>query len=237
MPAKHAKNTKSKILISTLKKNRLLTRPLSSNQDNDDTGFSANLTPAEKATVKEKKFKIRKELQEKIDNTIYEILKIPRDMRLVIDDFFNYRLPLDTHSQTHLALKNPTAEELENYARELRDKLDGFLSGESFVRVTIIYSDDLIESIIEVTDKGGPFPTDASSVKPGTQTRATLLTDLAGNLRKQVSQWVYIQRGLRLFDDPWIHIYKTPRIIDWTRTQARIDAADIIGELIQHNDD
>ena len=110
------------------------------------------------------------------------------------------------------------------------------LTGESFVRVTIFYSDDLIESIVEVVDKDGPFPIDGNCIKPGNKTRASLLTELAGNLRQQVSQWLYIQRGLRLFDGPRIHIYKTPRIIDWTRTQARIDAADIIGELIQGND-
>jgi hypothetical protein len=163
-------------------------------------------------------------------------LKIPRDIRQVIEDFFNFRLPLDTPSQKHLAIKKPTTGELRDYAHELRNKLDDFLMGESFVRVRIIYSDDLIESIIEVTNEGGPFPIDHSCVKPGNKTRASLLTELADNLRRQVSQWVYIQRGLRLFDGPKIHIYKTPRIIDWTRTQARIDAADIIGDLVQGND-
>lgn len=219
-------------LYSTLRKSHLF----SSGEKNEDTGLPPKLTPAEKETVERETSRIRKDLQKRIDDTVYEILKIPRDIRQVIDDFFNFRLPLDTPSQRHLAIKEPTPEELENYARELRDKLDDFLMGESFVRVTIIYSGDLIESIIEVVAKGGPFPIDADSVKPGTKTRVSLLTELAENLRRQVSQWVYIQRGLRLFDGPRIHIYKTPRIIDWTRTQARMDAADIIGDLIPIHD-
>lgn len=223
-------------LVSALKKNRLLAHHIDSNEVIDCTGLPTNLTSAEEETIECEKARIRKELQERIDNNVYEILKIPRDIRQVIEDFFNFRLPLDTPSKKHLAIKKPTVEELENYARELKDKLDDFLMGESFVRVKIIYSDDLIESIIEVANEGGPFPIDPSCVKPGNKTRASLLTELADNLRRQVSQWVYIQRGLRLFDGPRIHIYKTPRIIDWTRTQARIDAADIIGDLVQGND-
>ena len=59
-----------------------------------------------------------------------------------------------------------------------------------------------------------------------------ILSELSENLRQQVSQWVYVQRGLRLFDGPKIYLYKTPRLIDWTRTQALIDANDIIGEAL-----
>ena len=90
--------------------------------------------------------------------------------------------------------------------------------------------------MVEVTNEAGPIPVDGSSVKKGDKTMAGLLAELAENLRKQVSQWVYVQRGLRLFDGPRIHLYKSPRIIDWTRTQARINAGDIIEELIQNND-
>ncbi|MCP4216156.1 MAG: hypothetical protein GY765_16020 [bacterium] len=163
-------------------------------------------------------------------------MKIPRDIRLVINDFFNFRLPLDTPTQKHVATRKPTPEELLDYALELRHKLDDFLMGESFVRVTMSYSDDLIEAVVEVIGDGGPFPIDAGSVKQGNKTRTSILTELADTLRKQVSQWVYIQRGLRFFDGPRIHIYKTRRIIHWTRTRARIDAGDIIGELIQGHD-
>ncbi|MCK4763313.1 MAG: N-6 DNA methylase [Candidatus Aminicenantes bacterium] len=223
-------------LYSALRKNRFPAHVVPSNDMTDDTGLPANSTPAEKETIEYEIAGIRKELQERIDNNVYEILKIPGGMRRVIEDFFEFRLPLDTPSKRGITIRKPVPAELENYARELKDKLDDFLSGEAYVRVTIFYTDDLIESIVEVIDEGGPFPIDADCVKPGNKTRVSLLTGLAGNLRRQVSQWLYVQRGLRLFDGPRIHIYKTPRIIDWTRTQARIDAADIIGELIQGND-
>jgi len=59
-----------------------------------------------------------------------------------------------------------------------------------------------------------------------------LHSELKGMLTEAQTQWVYVQRGLRIFDGPRIHIYKPPRLIDWTRTQALNDADDIIGEVL-----
>jgi hypothetical protein len=224
-------------LISSLRRNRLPGQDLSNKEGENEFDLPVNLTPAEKEIIEREISNLRQELQRKIDESIYDLLEIPQDIRQVVNDFFETRLPLDSPSKRDRSVRKPTARELESYACELRDKLDDFLMGESFNRVTLTYSDDLIECIVEVTDDVGPIPIDSGSVKKGNKTMARLLAELSDNLRRQVSQWVYIQRGLRLFDGPRIHLYKSPRIIDWTRTQARIDAGDIIGELIQRNDD
>ena len=80
--------------------------------------------------------------------------------------------------------------------------------------------------------KNAPIPITEESIKDGNLTVAKLLAKLSDSLREQVSQWVYVQRGLRLFDGSRIYIYKSPRLIDWIRTQALIDAGDIIGEAV-----
>ena len=224
-------------LVSSLRRKRLHDQDVSFKDDESEFDLPVNLTSGENEIIEREISKLRKELQRKIDESIYDLLEIPQDIRQVVNDFFETRLPLDSPSKRGRSVRKPTPQELESYARELRDKLDDFLMGESFNRVTLTYSNDLIECTVEVTDDVGPIPIDSGSVKKGNKTMARLLAELADNLRRQVSQWVYIQRGLRLFDGPRIHLYKPPRIIDWTRTQARIDAGDIIGELIQRNDD
>jgi hypothetical protein len=55
---------------------------------------------------------------------------------------------------------------------------------------------------------------------------------LADILKHQSSQWVYVQRGLRIVTRSMIHVFKMPRRIDWTRSQALNDADDIIGEVL-----
>lgn len=194
--------------------------------------FPENLTREEKNKVHNTLSELHSELQKKIDKNIYRILNIPKDIRTIVEDFFANRLPLDTPSLINSATRIPTRQELKEYAFALRDELDDFVMGESFHKVTITYSKELIECAIEITGNNKPIPIDKNSIEEGDLTTAGLLAELGDKLRDQVAQWVYIQRGLRLFDGPRIYIYKTPRLIDWTRTQAIIDAGDIIGEFI-----
>ena len=98
--------------------------------------------------------------------------------------------------------------------------------------ITITYSPDLIECTIEIIETDTPVALDSSRVRPGNLTSSLVLSELSKSLKEQISQWMYVQRGLRLFDGPRIHLHKSPRLIDWTRTQAMNDAGDIVGEVL-----
>jgi hypothetical protein len=129
-------------------------------------------------------------------------------------------------------VREPHEQELLDYARELRDELDEFVGEDTHHGISITYSPDLIECVIDIMNTATPITLDSSRVKQGDITSSRILSELSEGLKEQVSQWIYVQRGLRLFDGPRIHIYKPPRLIDWTRTQAMNDAGDILGEVL-----
>ena len=170
--------------------------------------------------------------QRTIDETIFDIFNIPDDIRLLVTEFVHVRLLLDKPSALNAVTRKPSEPELLNYARELRDELDSFAADHAHHGITITYSPDLIECLIEITNSDTPVVVDTNSVRSGDLTSSLVLSELSENLREQISQWAYVQRGLRLFDGPRIHLYKSPRFIDWTRTQAMNDAGDIIEEVL-----
>ncbi len=167
-----------------------------------------------------------------IDEKIFDLFDIPEDIRMLVTDFVQVRLLLDKPAAFERVIREPDEQELLDYARELRDELDGFVEDGTHHGVTITYSPDLIECIIEIIDTDIPVTLDTSKVRSGDLTTSLILSELNKGLREQVSQWIYVQRGLRLFDGPRIHLYKPPRLIDWTRTQAMNDAGDIVGEVL-----
>jgi hypothetical protein len=59
-----------------------------------------------------------------------------------------------------------------------------------------------------------------------------MLRSLREQLGERFSQWVYLDRSLRVFEGDAVQIYKAPRLIDWTRTQALNDADDIITDIL-----
>lgn len=175
---------------------------------------------------------LQQRLQDKLDKQVIEILEIPGDIATLAQEFMRIRLQLDkSQSAIKKVTRPPDHEELLAYAQELKDELDNFVLGTAFHRVTITRSKELVECKVEVTSEQKPIPVNGNSIREGDLTKAKFLADIRQSIGQQFSQWVYIQRGLRLFDGPNIYIYKSPRLIDWTRTQALNDANDIIGQI------
>ncbi|MDQ2885967.1 MAG: N-6 DNA methylase [Chloroflexota bacterium] len=168
----------------------------------------------------------------RIDEKIFDLFAIPEDIRLLVTDFVRVRLLLDRPTAFKQVIREPREQDLLDYARELRNELDGFVGEGTHHSISITYSSDLIECIIDVVNTDTPIALKSSSVKPGDVTSSRILSELSESLKEQVSQWIYVQRGLRLFDGSRIHLYKPSRLIDWTRTQAMNDAGDILGEVL-----
>ncbi|MFC2006407.1 Eco57I restriction-modification methylase domain-containing protein, partial [Chloroflexota bacterium] len=153
------------------------------------------------------------ELQQSIDKKISNLFEIPEDIRMVADEFVKTRLLLDKPSARESITRTPTDEDLLSYARQLRDELDAFVMGDAYHRITIIYSKELVECTAEITHEQSTIPISSESVKTGNTRIADLLDEVSKGLRERISQWVYVQKGLRLYEGPRVHIYKTPRLI------------------------
>jgi len=190
------------------------------------------LTSKEKQDINRFILEKDEELQRDIDDKVHNLLGIPEDIKLLASEFVQTRLLLDKPSVRERITRKPTKEFLLAYARQLQKELDSFTTGTAYHRVNITYSNDLIQCVVEITKENAPFVVNENSIKSGELTTARLLEKLSQSLRERVSQWVYVQRGLRLYDGPKVYIYKAPRLVDWTRTQAMDDAADIIGQII-----
>jgi Eco57I restriction-modification methylase len=192
----------------------------------------SKVSTRQKAQIEKEIAAFHENAQRMIDEKIFDLFDIPEDIRMLVTDFAQVRLLLDRPAAFEQVIRGPDEQELLDYARELRDELDGFVDVDTHHGISITYSPDLIECIIDVVDTDTPVVLESSRVRPGNITSSRILSELSRSLREQVSQWIYVQRGLRLFDGPRIHLYKSPRLIDWTRTQAMNDAGDILGEVL-----
>lgn len=224
------------IISEVITKVRNLQMELSSPQQaepfDDIAELLSKMPKEQKAQVEREVDAFHVNAQSMIDERIFDLFDIPEDIRTLVADFVQVRILLDRPAAFEQIIREPAEQELLDYARELRDELDGFVGDGTHHDINITYSPDIIECIIDVVDTDTPITLDASRVGPGDITSARVLSELSKSLKEQVSQWIYVQRGLRLFDGPRIHIYKSPRLIDWTRTQAMNDAGDIIGEVL-----
>jgi hypothetical protein len=150
-----------------------------------------------------------------------------------VEDFRDSRLPLDKGVGALKKLgEPPDLAALESYGISLRNEIERFLLGEAQPVVRIITSKDLICCELQLLPAGSS--PQAPVIKEETSLEALAsLRKLREKTSKKYSQWAYVDRSLRVFGDDTVQLFKPPRMMDWTRTQALNDADTIIAEILE----
>jgi len=171
--------------------------------------------------------------QASLDEQIRKILQVPESITTLVTEFMQLRSKLvggGTTEAVQKAQQRPDQEALQAYAQQLTRDLDGFLdSGKTHHRITIERSKDLICCTVEFVKSDHAF---IPVIKDASPQNGQIFTRLQQELKQEFSQWVYVQRGLRMFGPSIVSLYKVPQLINWTRTQAMNDADDMIAEIL-----
>ena len=169
-------------------------------------------------------------VQESLDEQMADIFSIPDDINTLATELNRVRLTLRDKTINSTAARRPNQEDLLAYAQQIATELDDFItSNQTHHKVIIGQSPELIVCTVELVDTSHPLPV---VVKEQMAENTDLFARLRNELNKEFSQWVYIQRGLKIFEGTKVHIYKMPQLINWTRTQAFNDADDIIATVL-----
>jgi hypothetical protein len=168
-------------------------------------------------------------IKTRLDNELESILKIPEYLGILARDFMRVRHQFVHGKTTGTAAQPPTKNDLLSYAKYLTHELDNF--AEVHHKVSVKQYSNLIVCTVEITRSRHPFEPMIEDVRGNS---SLSLKKLWRDLEQRFSQWVYIKRGLRVFSGRKVHIYKSSRLVDWTRTQALLDADDIIAEVLNH---
>jgi hypothetical protein len=165
-----------------------------------------------------------------VDEQIAHLFQLPASMNILATEFNRVRSTLIGGYTGSAAVKPPKDDDLQAYAQEIANELDAFTAPrETHHKVTMTVSQKMICCTVELLKSDHSFPIEVG--KEGADD-APPFAHLLNGFTQHFSQWVYIQRGLRIFDGPKVHIYKVPRLINWTRTQAFNDADDLIAEVL-----
>lgn len=176
--------------------------------------------------------KLNQELQGRLDIELENIIKIPKNISILAKDFWRVKFKLNKGKAVSSATVIPTEEALLNYGQCLANELDDFADSSNIHhKVSIVHSEKMIVCTVEMIKSNSSINV---TVERANKKSSSFLVEIYQKLREQFSQWVYIQRGIRIIDGSKIHICKSPRLIDWTKTQALNDSDDIIAEILSY---
>lgn len=174
-------------------------------------------------------------LQQLLDDTVEELLSIPKNVGIITRELISVRLQLNKGKSVIPATAPPNEECLQEYGLLLRNELDAFTEGSGLRhKVGLTYSKQLIVCSVEFVRSDAPTSLDVT-VEKAQEDLSLFLIRIQEKVNQRFSQWVYVQRSLRIFEDSRVYICKSPRLLDWSRTQALNDADDIIAEILSAN--
>lgn len=179
--------------------------------------------------IEETNLSSRTDWQRRLDEEVSSILKIPAQVMLLAREFSEFRLPLVNGKAPRALVRPPDEKQLGTYARRLTTELDAFLERKSRRhRVTVLSTVSGIVATIELVNDGqATKPT----VRIARLDEQKVVDDILSAAEQQYAQWIYVRRSVRVFAGKTIHICKPARRLEWTETQALLDAADIIAEV------
>ena len=168
--------------------------------------------------------------QSKIDRAVSDLFNIPKHIQLLVEDFVQYKLPLDEGTKHSKLLKStPSSENLQEYGNVLRDELNEFLRDQAVHKITLECSEEFILCKIEIlVDEKKTYQ--PSIIYP--KEHQGLLQGLQKLTKSELSPQFYLQKSIKVFEGNEIQFLKPAQAMLWTRSQALNDSDDIISEIL-----
>lgn len=165
-----------------------------------------------------------------LDEGVSEVLGLPASISLIVRELFRVRYQLNKGKSPPSLSEAPDETEMKKYAARLQAELDGFLAGKANHAIIVRHSVRGISASIRLLPQRVPVP---PQVRRAEGQEAATLEGLLRVAERQFCQWVYVKRSVRIFDGDTVHLVKPPRRLEWTETQALLDADDIIAEVLE----
>ncbi len=173
------------------------------------------------------------QLEREMNDLVYKQLGLRDCERWLVEDLVHVRMGLIKGKISEPAIRVPTHSELQIYAEVFQAELDAFVAAdpELYHEITVVY--DSHSAMIQVhLTRQRPSDNGRPQVRPADEATTREFRTIRGKLRKQHSQWVYFDRNLRTYSGRRTYLFKPMQMLQWTRSQALLDAGEIIAETL-----
>lgn len=169
---------------------------------------------------------------ERLNALTAQSLGLNEHERAAVHDLVRVKMTLLHGKVSPVASAAPGEQQLRTYGETLRLELDGFLGEGEGGRHAVKILAGGEAGIVEVKlDEGAKAPF-AVGLTMSDATADRELAAARASLVEKRAQWVYFDRNLKVYERDRTYLLKPLQNLHWTRTQAVIDAGDLIAEIL-----
>jgi hypothetical protein len=170
-------------------------------------------------------------LYARLNEMVYECIGISESDRYLIEDLVDVKMQLVDGKVSKDAMRRPHKPEIEAYLAVLQSELDTFVGEEEGLRHHCTAVHDSISGMVVVELKPAVKKPKPCILEANAATAREMETTRK-ELRREYGQWLYFDRNLRIYKGERTYVLKPFQRVHWLRSQALIDADEIIAETI-----
>jgi hypothetical protein len=167
-----------------------------------------------------------------MNSLVYGALGLEAGEQLLVHDLVRVRLALNDGRLGKEAVRKPTVAEIRAYGLRLQAELDDYIGDELQGKHDVEIVHDDRSGMVRVRLSQEPLARSRVVILQADAPQAKSLEKCRGHLRQKRSQWVYFDRNLRVYHGKDTYILKPMQRFQWTETQARVDAMEMVTESI-----
>jgi hypothetical protein len=152
--------------------------------------------------------------------------------RWLISDLVHVRMSLAKGKVDPIAVGPPSPEDIRSYCEVLKEELDSFVEVATDDRHTVEAIQERESAMIVVRRAPVRWLQDSIRLLSADAGEAKSLRDIRRHLMRKHSQWLYFERALRRYkkETNTTYIFKPMQRSHWLRSQALIDAEEVIAD-------
>jgi hypothetical protein len=176
-------------------------------------------------------------LYDQLNALAYESLGLKETERYLIEDLVDVKIQLIDGKVTKAALRPPTQGEIGEYAAVLQRELDDFLTEDEGLRHNCTIVHDNVSGMVQIELIESPSRRPKPSIHRAGAAVSRELEKARKELRREYGQWLYFDRNLRVYEGKRTFVLKPFQRMHWLRSQALMDADEIIVETLAATED
>lgn len=173
----------------------------------------------------------RSDLLRNLNDMVFDALGLSQRERALVTDFCQVRFALNDGKIGPGAVNQPSPNEMRRYASRLTKELNSFVGDllDSKYQAEVVFDN---QSGMVALDLAHYDEKNSIKVRKADHKEAKELAMIRQNLQQEYSQWVYLNRNLRIYNGTRTYILKPMQRFHWTESQAMADAAELISETM-----
>ncbi len=173
------------------------------------------------------------DLLSEVNQYFYKLLGLKVWQQALVEDLVLEKLKAADNAVPDNLILPPTEQEIKQYGELLKSTLDDYLNSagiRKYHEISVVHDQE--SGMVQISKTENPNSARRIVVTEASGKTGETFLRMRSVIRKEYSQWVYIDRNLKIYEKDTIYLFKPFKRQSWLRSKALEDFSSLLGQIL-----